>query len=207
VDATNLLKNVSIVPVVVVDDPKTAVPLADTLIQAGFSTIEVTLRTPHALVAIENTANAFPDACIGAGSVRSALQFAQAKDAGARFAVSPGASDSLLDAAAKHNLPFVPGAVTASEIIRLQECGYSLIKFFPAELSGGINMLKAIGAPLPEARFFPTGGISPDLAPEYLTLANVACLGGSWIAPVDLISARDFESISALAKDAGQLVA
>jgi len=204
-DAINLLRSSCIVPVVVVDDPNAALPLAETLIGAGLATIEITLRTPHALVVIENIAKAFPEACIGAGSVRSATQFAQVKDVGARFAVSPGCSDSLLDAATKHQLPFVPGAVTASEIIRLQERGYSLIKFFPAELAGGTKMLKALGAPLPEARFFPTGGISPELAPGYLKLPNVTCLGGSWIAPVDLIAAGDFKSISALARDAGRL--
>ena len=206
-DATDLLRSSGIVPVVVVDDPNAALPLAETLIGAGLATIEITLRTPHALLAIEKIAKAFPDACVGAGSVRTATQFAQVKEAGARFAVCPGSSDSLLDAATKHQLPFVPGAVTASEVIRLQERGYSLIKFFPAELAGGTAMLKALGAPLPEARFFPTGGISPELASDYLKLPNVMCIGGSWIAPGNVIEASDFKMIGRLARDAAKIFA
>jgi len=206
VDATTLLSGLSIIPVVVIDDPASALPLAEALIDAGLATIEVTLRTPRAVESIEIIAAAFPEACIGAGSVRTESQFAQVKNAGARFAVSPGSSDALLAAAARHEMPFVPGAVTASETIRLQEHGYSLIKFFPAELTGGTRMLQALGAPLPEARFFPTGGITPELAASYLKLKNVACIGGSWIAPINLIAAGDFKSISRLAKDAARLV-
>ena len=204
-DAFKLLSGSGVIPVVVIDDPNLALPLAESLIDNGLDTIEITLRTPSALAAIEIIRKEFPDACIGAGSVRSVTQFAQLKAAGASFAVSPGSSDALLDAAAQHQIPFVPGAVTASEIIRLQERGYSLVKFFPAELAGGTKMLQALGAPLPEARFFPTGGISPELAPDYLKLPNVTCLGGSWIAPVKLIIARDFNAISTLAQDARRL--
>lgn len=204
-DATALLAGTSIVPVVAIDDPDDALMLADTLIGAGLATIEVTLRTTGALKAIDNICKEFPDACVGAGSVRNAIQFAQVKDVGAKFAVSPGASAELLDAAEHHQLPFVPGAVTASEIIRLLGHGYSLIKFFPAELAGGVKMLQALGAPLPEAQFFPTGGISAEIAPEYLRLSNVSCIGGSWIAPTSLINSRDFETISRLARDAGRI--
>ncbi len=205
-DAANLLGNVRIVPVVVIDDPNAALPLADVLIEAGLATIEVTLRTASELQSIEKMAATYPDACIGAGSVREAGQFAQIKDAGAQFAVSPGSSETLIDAAGTLEMPFVPGAVTASETIRLQERGYTLIKFFPAELAGGTSMLKALGAPLPDARFFPTGGITPELAPGYLRLKNVSCIGGSWIAPVDLIANEDFRQIAHLARHALRIV-
>jgi 2-dehydro-3-deoxyphosphogluconate aldolase/(4S)-4-hydroxy-2-oxoglutarate aldolase len=207
VDAAELLRGARIVPVVVVDDPAIAVRLAEVLFEAGLDAIEITLRTPGALQAIENIMSAFPDACVGAGSVRAAEQFAQIRDAGARFAVSPGSSELLLDASAIYKMPFVPGAVTASEIIRLQEHGYALMKFFPAELAGGTKMLKALGAPLPEARFFPTGGITPALAVKYLQLPSVACIGGSWITPGNLLAAGDFDSIARLARDAAQLTA
>lgn len=205
-DATTLLSGSPIIPVVVIDDPVSALPLIETLIEAGLSTIEITLRTPRAIESIENVVASFPDACIGAGSVRTAGQFAQVKDVGARFVVSPGFSELLVDAATKHEMPFVPGAVTASEIIRLQERSYSLVKFFPAELAGGVKMLQTLGAPLPEVRFFPTGGITPELAPDYLRQKNVACIGGSWIAPVDLIATGDFKTIGRNAQDAMQLV-
>ena len=205
-DSAHLLRNFAIVPVVNIEDPKTAVPLAETLLEAGLGAVEITLRTPRAIEALELVATAFPDACIGAGSVRTAAHFSEVKEAGARFAVSPGFSELLLKAAKDTEMPFVPGATTASDIIRLQECGYSLVKFFPAELAGGVQMLKALGAPLPEARFFPTGGITPELAPDYLNLENVACIGGSWIAPGKLIAARDFKAIARLAKDAARLV-
>ena len=201
-DASKLLQNERIVPVVFIDDADVAAPLAEVLFEAGFGAIEITLRTPAALQAIENIVATFPEYCVGAGSVRREEQFVQIKDAGARFAVSPGSSELLLDAAARHAMPFVPGAATASETIRLQEHGYTLMKFFPAELAGGIRMLKALGAPLPEARFFPTGGISPELARDYLSLTNVACVGGSWLAPPNLLAAGDFKSIARLAKDA-----
>lgn len=205
-DAAHLLRNSAIVPVVNIDDPQTAVPLAETLLAAGLGTIEITLRTPLALESIELVATAFPEAVVGAGSVRTASHFAEVKEAGARFAVSPGASELLLKAAKENGMPFVPGATTASDIIRLQEWGYSLVKFFPAELAGGTQMLKALGAPLPETRFFPTGGITPELAPNYLNLENVVCIGGSWIAPSKLIGARDFKEIARLARDAALLV-
>jgi 2-dehydro-3-deoxyphosphogluconate aldolase/(4S)-4-hydroxy-2-oxoglutarate aldolase len=127
------------------------------------------------------------------------------KSAGAVFAVSPGSSDSLLDAAADAGLPFVPGAVTASEMLKLLDLGYTLQKFFPAELSGGAAFLRAIGSPIPEVSFMPTGGVSPDNAGDYLSLANVACIGGSWIAPSDLLRSKDFDAIARLAGVAAEL--
>lgn len=204
-DASALLKDARIVPVVVIEDPQIAVRLAGTLVEAGLRYVEITLRTENALAAIEKMASAVPEAVIGAGSVRLPEQFRKVRDAGARFAVSPGFSAQLTDAAAEASMPFVPGGVTASEVIRLQELGYSLVKFFPAELAGGISMLKALGAPLPEARFFPTGGVTASNAADYLRLPNVACLGGTWITPADKLEARDFESIGELARQAADI--
>ena len=204
-DATELLHGVRVVPVVVIDDLSIAIPLAEALYEAGLGTIEITLRTPGALEAIEKIAVKLPEVVVGAGSVRTASQLMQVNSAGARFAVSPGSGELLLDAAARHTIPFVPGAVTASEIIGLQERGYTLTKFFPAELAGGTKMLKALGAPLPEARFFPTGGITPELAKDYLALPNVACIGGSWLTPADLLAARDFSAIAEIARKAATL--
>lgn len=206
-DASQLFKDARIVPVIVIDDPKIAVGLAETLVAAGLLFIEITLRTDKALAAIEKMANAVPAAVIGAGSVIKGTQFRQVRDAGGRFAVSPGFSEALIGAAAETKMPFVPGGVTASEIIRLQELGFSLCKFFPAELAGGIGMLKALRGPLPEARFFPTGGITPLQAPDYLGLPNVACLGGTWIAPVDKLAAADLQTIEALAREAADIAA
>jgi 2-dehydro-3-deoxyphosphogluconate aldolase/(4S)-4-hydroxy-2-oxoglutarate aldolase len=206
-DASQQLKEARIVPVVVVDDPDAGAALAETLVNAGLRYVEVTLRTEKALAVIEKMANAAPDAVIGAGSVREASQIRQVLDAGARFAVSPGSSVALTDAARGAKMPFVPGGATASEIIRLRELGYSLVKFFPAELAGGTGMLKALGGPLPEVRFFPTGGITPALAPEYLGLRNVSCLGGTWITPADRLAARDFGRIGDLARQAADIAA
>ena len=147
------------------------------------------------------------DTLLGAGSVRRAEQIQQVVDAGATFAVSPGATESVLDAAANADIPFIPGAATPSEIMRLLERGYVLQKFFPAELSGGIAQLQALRSPLPEARFFPTGGITPKLAPLYLGLDAVLCIGGSWIAPARDLRGRDFANIEKLAANAAKLAA
>lgn len=205
-DASLLLQKARIVPVVVIEDENQALRLAETLLEAGLGTIEITLRTAAALKIIEKIAVNVPDVLVGAGSIRNAQQIRQVGSAGAKFAVSPGFSDELLDAASDHEMPFIPGAATASEIIRLQERGYSLIKFFPAELAGGINMLKALGAPLPEVRFFPTGGITLESARDYLVLPNVLCIGGSWMCSKNLLDNQDFASISKLARDAVQKV-
>ena len=204
-NAADLLARQRVVPVVVIDDAGDAVPLAKTLLDSGLNAVEVTLRTEAGLEAIERIASDVPGMLVGAGSVRRAAQIAEVTSAGAMFAVSPGSSDALLEAVADAGLPFVPGAVTASEILKLLDLGYTLQKFFPAELSGGAAFLKAIGSPIPEANFMPTGGISPDNAGDYLSLANVACIGGSWIAPAALLRAKDFDAIAALAKDAAKL--
>lgn len=204
-NAAELLAESRIVPVVVIEAADTAVPLAETLLASGLNTIEVTLRTKASVVAIERIASEVPDMLVGAGSVRRASQVADVLAAGARFVVSPGSSDALLDAVADAGMPYVPGAMTPSETLKLLDDGYTLQKFFPAELAGGIALLKAVGAPIPEVSFMPTGGISPANAGDYLALPNVACIGGSWIAPAALLAARDFDAIAQLATDAARL--
>ena len=204
-DATELLAGARIVPVVVLDDVDFAVPLAEVFLDAGLSAIEITLRTDSALACIEQIAKAVPDLLVGAGSIRDRDQIPQVMDAGARFAVSPGHSNRLCVAAMDHKLPFVPGAVTASEVLSLREWGYTLVKFFPAELAGGLKMIQALSAPLPETRFFPTGGITPENAPAYLVAPQVACVGGSWLTPKALLAARDTEQLAQLASAAAAL--
>jgi len=165
----------------------------------------VTLRTPAALDAIEKIAAAVPGMIVGAGSLRNAAHAAEVKAAGARFAVAPGATDALLDAAESANIAMLPGAATASEMMHLYQRNYLLQKFFPAELAGGAPYLKAVGAPLPEVRFVPTGGVTPGNASDYLALANVAAVGGSWITPTSLLRDGDFDAIARLAADAAAL--
>jgi len=205
-DASDLLAERKIVPVVVLASADVAVPLAEALLEAGLGAIEVTLRTDDALQGIERIAKSVPGMTVGAGSLRRPEQFAEIAAAGARFAVSPGSSQQLLGAAAKYEMPFIPGAATPSEMIALLEQGYQLQKFFPAELAGGRPFLNAVGAPLPEVRFMPTGGVTPENALDYLKLDNVACVGGSWITPVDLQSNGDFDAIRQIGLDAVNLL-
>jgi 2-dehydro-3-deoxyphosphogluconate aldolase/(4S)-4-hydroxy-2-oxoglutarate aldolase len=204
-NAAKLLEGVRVVPVVVVDESETAVELSRTLFDAGLRAIEVTLRTPDALESIRNIAAEVPDILLGAGSVRHAHQVKEVVDAGAQFAVCPGSSPALLEAVGDANLPFIPGAVTPTEALTLLERGYTLQKFFPAEASGGTNFLRGLGAPLPEVSFMPTGGITHANAPDYLQLGNVACLGGTWIAPAALLHARNYDAIASLARAAAEL--
>lgn len=204
-NAAGLLRGLRVVPVVVVDDADKAVTLARTLLDAGLQAIEVTLRTPAALDAIAKIAANVPDMIVGAGSVRHAAQVADVISAGARFGVCPGSSPALLDAVDQAGLPFIPGAITPSETLALLERGYALQKFFPAELSGGMNYLKGIAAPIPEARFMPTGGITVENAPAYLALDSVACIGGTWIVPPQALAASNFDAIGDLARSAAAL--
>lgn len=204
-NAAELLRGNRVVPVVVIDDADKAVTLARTLLEAGLHAIEVTLRTPAALDAIRKIAKAVPDLLVGAGSVRHAAQVGDVVSTGAHFGVCPGSSPELLGAVEKAALPFVPGAITPSETLSLLERGYTLQKFFPAELSGGAKYLKGIAAPVPEAHFMPTGGVTVTNAPRYLALDNVACIGGTWIVPTDALAASDFEAIADLAREAAAL--
>ena len=198
----DLLSYCRVVPVVVVDDLETAVPLAETLLAAGLTAIEVTLRTTAGLAAIESIAKAVPGMIVGAGSIRQISQIKAVADAGAKFAVSPGSTAALLDAASNIGLTFITGAATPTETLVLFEQGYALQKVFPAGIVGGPGYIKAVGGPLPEVRFMPTGGVKPENAAEYLALDNIACIGGTWIAPTELLAKRDFAAIGRLASEA-----
>ncbi|WET81834.1 bifunctional 4-hydroxy-2-oxoglutarate aldolase/2-dehydro-3-deoxy-phosphogluconate aldolase [Amycolatopsis sp. QT-25] len=194
-----------VMPVVVLDDADDAVPTARALLAGGIGVIELTLRTPAALASIERIAAEVPEIVIGAGTVTAPEHAKQAAAAGAKFLVTPGCTDSVLDAAFDTGLPFLPGASTVSEAMRLAERGLTALKFFPAEASGGVAYLKSIGGPLPGLRFCPTGGITVKTAPDYLALSTVGCIGGSWLTPKDALAAKDFGKIEALAAEASQL--
>jgi 2-dehydro-3-deoxyphosphogluconate aldolase/(4S)-4-hydroxy-2-oxoglutarate aldolase len=193
-----------IIPVLVIEDAADARPLAEALVAGGLPALEVTLRTPAALDAIRAMA-AVPGGIVGAGTLLTPEDVAAAKAAGARFGVSPGATPRLIAACIAEELPLLPGAATASEVMALFEQGYDMLKFFPAEAAGGAAALKAIGAPIPQVAFCPTGGITPENAPDYLALPNVICAGGSWVAPKALVAAGDWTAIEALARDAACL--
>ncbi|MFT7837260.1 bifunctional 4-hydroxy-2-oxoglutarate aldolase/2-dehydro-3-deoxy-phosphogluconate aldolase [Saccharothrix sp. BKS2] len=203
--SSDLLELSPVIPVVVVDDAEHAVPLARALLRGGVRVIELTLRTPAALAAIERVAAEVPDIVIGAGTVTRPEHAEQAAKAGAAFLVTPGSTDRVLDAAEDTGLPFLPGAATVSEAMRLAERGLTALKFFPAEAAGGVEYLKSIGGPLPGLRFCPTGGITPGSAPSYLALPNVGCVGGSWLAPKDALAAGDFGRVEELARAAAAL--
>ncbi|MEU6084998.1 bifunctional 4-hydroxy-2-oxoglutarate aldolase/2-dehydro-3-deoxy-phosphogluconate aldolase [Streptomyces sp. NPDC047108] len=194
-----------VVPVVVLDDAADAVPLARALVAGGLPAIEVTLRTPAAPAAIRAVADAVPDAVVGAGTVLSPEDVTTAASAGARFLVSPGWTERLLDAARASGLPFLPGVSTASEVVALLERGVSEMKFFPAEAAGGTAYLTSLASPLPRARFCPTGGIGPDTAAAYLALPNVGCVGGSWMVPQDVLRNRDWARVEELSRAAAAL--
>ncbi|WP_120633406.1 bifunctional 4-hydroxy-2-oxoglutarate aldolase/2-dehydro-3-deoxy-phosphogluconate aldolase [Ruegeria sp. EL01] len=193
-----------IVPVLVVDDASQARPLAEALVAGGLPALEVTLRTPAALDAIRAMSQV-PGGVVGAGTLITPEDVRAAKEAGAKFGVSPGATDALIAACVAEGLPLLPGAATASEAMRLLELGYDMLKFFPAEASGGAPALKAIGAPLPQISFCPTGGVSPSNARDYLSLSNVVCAGGSWVAPNQMVVEGDWTGIESLAREASKL--
>ncbi|BBA97134.1 putative aldolase [Actinacidiphila reveromycinica] len=194
-----------VVPVVVLEDAADAVPLARALVAGGLPAIEVTLRTPAALHAIAAIARDVPDAVVGAGTVLGPDHVAAAEAAGARFLVSPGCTERLLDAMHGSGLPFLPGVSTASEVLRLLEQGVTDMKFFPAEAAGGAPYLKSLWSPLPRARFCPTGGIDAARASGYLALPNVACVGGTWMLPADALRAKAWDRVTGLAREAAAL--
>lgn len=194
-----------VIPVLVVDDVATAAPLARALVAGGLKVLEVTLRTPVALEVIRAMADPAPEAIVGAGTILTPDDVRNSIAAGAKFGVSPGATDRLLDAADAAGLPMLPGAGTPSEVMALLERGIEMMKFFPAEQAGGAAMLKALSSPLPQASFCPTGGISPKNATDYLSLPNVVCVGGSWVAPKDAVMAGDWGKIEDLARAASSL--
>lgn len=194
-----------VIPVLVVEDPKKAVPMAEALVRGGLPAIEITLRTPQALEAIAAVNEHVEGAIVGAGTVLTPQQYDAVVCAGARFVVSPGATDTLLDAADEHSVPLLPGAATASEVMKLLERGYERLKFFPAEQAGGSPYLKSLSSPLAAAKFCPTGGVSLEKAPDYLKLPNVLCVGGSWIADAKAIASEDWSGIEERARAASQL--
>ena len=193
-----------VVPVLVVDDASLAADLARALVAGGLPALEVTLRTPAALDVIREMSTV-PGGVVGAGTLLTPKDVENAKAAGAQFGVSPGATDLLLDACEANDLPLLPGTATATEAMRLLERGYTVQKFFPAEANGGAAALKAIGAPIPQVKFCPTGGVSLKNAHDYLSLGNTLCVGGSWVAPKNLVDTRDWAAITALAREAAAL--
>ncbi len=194
-----------VMPVIVIDDVSAAVAVADALAAGGITGIEITLRTPAALDAIRVIAQERPNMVVGAGTILGAADAAAAADAGARFAVSPGSTDAIIAGCHDAGLPLLPGAATVSEMLHLNGCGFDIMKFFPASAAGGIDFLRALTSPLPHLRFCPTGGISQTNVTDWLALANVGCVGGSWIAPQDLIAAGDFGEITHRARAASAL--
>ena len=200
-----IMRLAPVIPVVVIHELKAAVSMARALVAGGTPAIEVTLRTPVALEAIRAIAAEVEGAMVGVGTVLSATALHAAQQAGARFAVSPGMSPYLLDAADDSPLPLLPGAATASEAMRLLERGYRHLKFFPAVPAGGYKLLGAWASPLPQIRFCPTGGISLSNAADFLVLPNVICVGGSWLTPADKLAAGDWAAIELLAREAASL--
>lgn len=196
-----------VIPVITIAQLSDAVPLARALVRGGLKAIEITLRTPSALDAVRQIADEVPEVLVGAGTVLNSSQYREAERAGARFIVSPGSTPELLDSASDSRTPFLPGAATPSEVMGVRERGYRLVKFFPAEQAGGTKLLKAMAAPLHDIGFCPTGGIASKNAGEYLNLSNVVCIGGSWVAPAELIADARWNEIEKLAKDAFTLKA
>jgi 2-dehydro-3-deoxyphosphogluconate aldolase/(4S)-4-hydroxy-2-oxoglutarate aldolase len=202
-DAKQLVASWScpVIPVVVIDHIDHALPLAESLLEAGIAALEITLRTDVGLEAIRAMKAAMPEAVIGAGTVCSAPQFSAAAEAGADFIVSPGSTEALFSAASEHKMPFFPGAVTGSEIMTAMAHGYSTLKFFPAEASGGVAALQAFAGPFPDVQFMPTGGITPESVLSYTALSNVAAVGGSWMTPKGLVHSGQWTRIRDIARD------
>jgi len=196
-----LLGRAPVLPVLVIEHPDDAVPLARTLVEAGLPVLEVTMRTGAALDALRRIAAEVPAAIVGAGTVLDAATLDAVTGAGAVFAIAPGATDGLYDAADASPLPFLPGIATAGELMRGLERGHRRFKFFPAEAAGGIAALRAFAGPFPQVRFCPTGGIGAHSAPAYLRLPNVLTVGGSWMVPAEALAARDWDRIGALARE------
>lgn len=194
-----IMQTAPVIPVLSVEDPDSAVPLASALVAGGLPVLEITLRTPAALDAVERMVREVSGAIVGVGTVLEPADLRRAEDVGAQFAVSPGLTSRLAEAAALARLPFLPGVMTASEAMAARERGFDALKLFPAHQAGGVSMLKALAGPLPDLLFCPTGGITQATSAEYLALPNVACVGGSWLAPQDALAAADWKRIEQLA--------
>jgi 2-dehydro-3-deoxyphosphogluconate aldolase/(4S)-4-hydroxy-2-oxoglutarate aldolase len=205
VSVDELMTTGPVIPVLTIERLQDAVPLARALVDGGLRPLEVTLRTACALEAIARIASEVPDAIVGAGTVLNAADFGRAEAAGARFVVSPGLTEPLIAAARASGLPFLPGVVTAGEVMRGLDAGLDRFKFFPAEAAGGPGALKALFGPLAQCRFCPTGGVTAASAPAWLALPNVLCVGGAWVASADAVAAGDWPAITALARTAAAL--
>ena len=204
-DTGYILDASPVIPVIVIDDPAHAIPLARALVAGGIRVLEITLRTAHGLEAIRAISDAVPDAIVGVGTLTSSEQFDAAGDAGAVFGVSPGLTPALIAAALRCGLPLLPGVMTPSEVMVAREAGFRQLKLFPAVQAGGIGMLNAIAGPLSDMQFCPTGGITLQTAPQFLACKNVRCVGGSWLTPQDAMRAGDWSRITELAKQASAL--
>ena len=200
-----LLKGQVVIPVLKIDDASNAVPLARALARGGLPVIEITMRTPDALEAIRRAAAEVPEAVVGAGTILTAAQFDQAAAAGSQFIVSPGATGQVFAAARNSAVPLLPGAITPSEMMAALEEGLDFLKFFPAEQAGGAAFLKSLASPFAGLRFCPTGGVTAKNAVDYLSLPNVICVGGSWVAPDDAVKAGNWALVETLARDAATL--
>jgi 2-dehydro-3-deoxyphosphogluconate aldolase/(4S)-4-hydroxy-2-oxoglutarate aldolase len=203
--ALQVMQDAPVIPVIVLNDVAHAVPMALALVAGGIRILEVTLRTPQALACIESIAKAVPDAVLGAGTVRTPADAKAAANAGAKFAVSPGYTAAVGQACRDQGLSLLPGVATGSEIMMAQQDGFTELKFFPAMQAGGLAMLKAWGGPFFDVRFCPTGGVTSQNAIEFLSLPNVACVGGSWLVPADALAQGDWARIEKLAREASQL--
>ena len=208
----NILRNIldimrlsPVMPVIVIDDPAHAVPLARALVAGGIRVLEITLRTEHGIGAIRAITEQVPEAVVGAGTLTLPGEFAAAREAGAVFGVSPGLTGTLIAAAKSSGLPLLPGVMTPTEVMHAHEAGFRQMKLFPAVPAGGIGMLNGIGGPLADVMFCPTGGISQENAPQFLALKNVVCVGGSWLTPKDAVQDGDWARITALAVAANAL--
>jgi Entner-Doudoroff aldolase len=200
-----LVSHGPVIPVIVIQRVEDAVPLAQALVDGGVRVLEVTLRTPVALRCMEAIARAVPQAIVGAGTIRSGADAEAAKDAGCQFGVSPGYTTQIGHACRNLGLPLLPGVATAGEVMAANADGYQFLKFFPATAAGGIPLLKALAGPFPDVAFCPTGGITPETAPQFLALPNVKVCGGSWLTPQDAVDAKDWARITALARAAQAL--
>ena len=204
-DMLELMRTSPVIPVIAIDDLDLAVPLAKALVAGGIRVLEVTLRTVHGLPAIRAIAVQVPGASVGVGTLTQPSEFAAARDAGAVFGVSPGLTRALIDAAVASGLPLLPGVMTPSEVMSAREAGFRQLKLFPAVPAGGVGMLNAIAGPLADVTFCPTGGISEATAAQFLACKNVACVGGSWLTPKEVVQAGDWARITALATAASAL--
>jgi len=205
-DASKVLSIAPVIPVVTIDDPQDAVPLARALADGGVNIIELTLRTESALTSLKLIADEVPEILVGAGTILTPGQADAAVSAGAQFLVSPGVTPSLLTHMLTFDVPVLPGVATVGEVMAVLESGLDTMKFFPAGPAGGASYLAAIGAPIPHVQFCPTGGISLATAPDYLKLPNVSCVGGSWLTPAAAVKSGNWNRITELAREAAGLV-